>query len=35
LEDVTNWDCVGRFRELKGEEVLNEAERRIVREKLE
>ena len=35
LEDVTNWDSVGRFRKLRGEEVLNEAEGRIVREELE
>jgi len=35
LEDVTNWDSVGRFRELRGEEVLNEAEGRIVRKELE
>jgi len=35
LEDVTSWDSVGRFRELRGEEVLNEAEGRIVREELE
>ena len=35
LEDVTSWDSVGRFRELRGEDVLNEAEGRIVREELE
>ena len=35
MEDVTSWDSVGRFRELRGEEVLNEAEGRIVREELE
>ena len=35
LEDVTNWDAVRRFRELRGKEVLNEAEGRIVREELE
>jgi len=35
LEDVTSWGSVGRFRELRGEEVLNEAEGRIVREELE
>jgi len=35
LEDVTSWDSIGWFRELRGEEVLNEAEGRIVREELE
>jgi len=35
LKDVTNWDSVRRFRELRGEKVLNEAEGRIVRKELE